>query len=812
MAGRGAEEASADLRAALERALTDRYTVERSIGVGGMATVYLAQDIRHRRAVAIKLLHAEYTGSLGAGRFMREIEIAARLSHPHILPLLDSGTFSLPDGRAVPYYVMPFVAGETLEARLERDQTLPLDEAIRIVAQVSGALDYAHRSGIIHRDVKPANILIHEGHALVADFGVAHALNYGGAERITKAGISLGTPQYMSPEQITGDQKVDARTDIYALGCVFFEMVSGAPPFMSESVRTVLSRRLAEPPPSLIGAGVSVPEAVDAATQRALATMPADRFDSAGEFSAALAGIEASPRRPGARRWIAIGATAILAASVTMLALRQPAVRRPSITSLAIQPLTDLSQDTTTLYLSQGIHEAVADLLRRVPQLTVTAPSLVADILRHEPTLDLQALARRLDVGAVLTWQLRRSGASLHLHTELVDAGNGAMLWSATYERNALDALPVQHEIARTIADSLRLRLSGADREGLSRQATADPIAYDYFMRGRRHWILSIPPGATGAREHADSVLYYAEQALARDSLFAGAHALLADFYVVASARNWITPFGEYNDRAIREAQRAIALDSTQADAWIQVGVQAMYLHDDTLAARAGLERAVRLGPLLAVAFHYHGIYLGEFEGRLDSAVAQLRRAVALEPTTLYYNTLGDLYMRARKYDSAEIALRTAIEIDPMASGPRARLIRTLERLGRFSEAIEVRRGGPNWLETRAFETALKKGGPTAYQRVLADGLQRRIDSLIQVASDPQHAETEHLPPSLETRIAALYAERREWSKAMDWVLRDYQRRPKRIVLYVRNPDFEGLRSDPRFVELLREKGLGLRQ
>ena len=279
---------SDQLRQRLQAALADRYRVERELGAGGMATVYLARDLRHDRDVAIKVLHPELGAVLGAERFLAEIKTTARLQHPHILPLLDSG-----DAGGL-YYVMPYVSGDTLRSRLARERQLPVDEAVHIARDVANALAHAHAAGVVHRDIKPENILIQDGHALVADFGIALAVEHAGGARLTQTGLSLGTPQYMAPEQAMGERTIDARADIYSLGTVLYEALTGEPPFTGPSAQAIVSRVITDTPRPLSAQRRSVPPQIEAAVLRALEKLPADRFSSAAEFAAALEGKGAS--------------------------------------------------------------------------------------------------------------------------------------------------------------------------------------------------------------------------------------------------------------------------------------------------------------------------------------------------------------------------------------------------------------------------------------------------------------------------------------------------------------------------------------
>src|SRR5262245_4279990 len=269
----------------LRAALADRYRIERELGQGGMATVYLAEDVRHRRRVALKVLHPKLSAVLGPDRFLKEIELTASLQHPHILPLFDTGT-----AEGLLYYVMPFVEGETLRSRLSLEHWLPIAEAVRITSDVADALEYAHKRAVIHRDIKPENILLHEGRPQVADFGIALAVQQAGGSRMTQTGMSLGTPQYMAPEQAMGDKGVDARADIYALGAVAYEMLTGEPPFTGPTAQAIVAKVMTEAPRSISSQRRTVPAEVEAAVLTALEKLPADRFATAAQFAQALTG------------------------------------------------------------------------------------------------------------------------------------------------------------------------------------------------------------------------------------------------------------------------------------------------------------------------------------------------------------------------------------------------------------------------------------------------------------------------------------------------------------------------------------------
>jgi serine/threonine protein kinase len=334
-----------DPLARLQGALADRYAIERELGAGGMATVYLARDLRHDRAVAIKVLRPELAATLGAERFLLEIKTTAQLTHPNILPLLDSG-----EADGLLYYAMPYVEGESLRSRMTREKQLPLDDALRITREVADALGYAHSHGVIHRDVKPENILLESGHAVVADFGIARALTAAGGRHLTQTGFTVGTPEYMSPEQAAGNTDLDGRSDLYALGCVLYEMLSAETPYTGPTPVAILAKKLSEPLPRISVVRETVPPAVEAALGRALARIPADRFATAGEFAAALAGEgfvpAVSPRAGRRQRLLLVSAAAAVLVAAGVYALlrwmpggaRGSALVNASFTQLTTEP------------------------------------------------------------------------------------------------------------------------------------------------------------------------------------------------------------------------------------------------------------------------------------------------------------------------------------------------------------------------------------------------------------------------------------------------------------------------------------------
>jgi serine/threonine-protein kinase len=514
-------------------AVSGRYRIERELGRGGMATVYLARDLPHDRLVALKTLHPELSGALGTDRFLREIAIASRLQHPNILPLFDSGSTELGGGEARSFYVMPYVPGESLRARLQRETQLGLDEAIRICGQIAAALDHAHGQGIVHRDIKPENILLEGEQAVVADFGVATALDAAGGEKLTQTGISLGTPAYMSPEQATA-RRVDARSDVYSLACVLYEMLVGDPPFLGASPRAVMARHALDPVPSVRTARPEVPEYLEAALRRGLAKVPGDRFASAGEFAAAVAGAgpalgASAPARPLTRR-IALAALGLLVAGLgtaLYLGMRPlPEVRRDS-NLLAVAPFDVL--DPSLELWREGMGDVLSRTLDGAGPIRTVSPTVV--LRRWSGRADAasaEELSRRTGAGLVLVGAVLPGGRdSVRLRASLLDQSG----------RPSRTDIEVTGEAFRMteLADSLGVRvlrvLSPSRPIGSVRRMSIGSRSLPglkAFLQGEQFY----------RRGMWDSALTRYDQAIAADSTFALA------LYQMSRVLGWNPPTG----------------------------------------------------------------------------------------------------------------------------------------------------------------------------------------------------------------------------------------------------------------------------
>jgi len=516
----------------LATALAGRYTFERELGQGGMATVYLAQDLRHERPVALKVLRPELAASLGPERFLREIKLAARLQHPHILSVIDSGEA---DGRF--WYTMPFVDGESLRDRLRRVGQLPLAEAVRITREAAQALDYAHRQGVVHRDVKPENLLLTgDGNTLVADFGIARALGAAGEDGLTGTGMAVGTPAYMSPEQAGGERIIDGRTDVYALGAVLYEMLAGEPPYTGPTAQAIIAKRFSDPVPSVRRIRSTVPESVDRALLRSLALTPAERCATVGAFAGEL-GPGVSDSKPekatgwGRNRLAATLALGIAIVLAVLFAWRrsgpEPVASADTAKRVAVLPFENLG-DSADAYFSDGLTDAVRGKLASVPGLQViasTSTSQYRGSAKPPRQIASELGVRYLLVGRV-RWDKRGGGASrIEVSPELIElakAGAPTTRWQEPFDAALTDVFRVQSDIAARVASALDVALAAGTRSQLAARPTASLAAYDAFLKGQQE---ERRFGSLGVGRKA---LTYYEQALALDSSFAPAWARLS--------------------------------------------------------------------------------------------------------------------------------------------------------------------------------------------------------------------------------------------------------------------------------------------
>ena len=664
------------LPARFAAAIEGRYRVERELGAGGMATVYLAEDVKHRRKVAIKVLKPELAASLGAERFLREIETTANLRHPHILPLYDSG-----EAEGFLFYVMPLVEGESLRVRLNRERQLPIDDALRIAREVSDALSYAHARGVVHRDIKPENILLESGHAVVADFGIARAVSAAGSESLTQSGLSIGTPTYMSPEQAACDRDVDGRSDLYALGCVLYEMLAGQPPFTGPTLESITRQHLIAEPPPVTNLRPAVPASVLAALQRALAKNPADRFNPVAQFADALRAGESAaapasaspPPRPLPRSLRRLEVAGVALAIVLVVAItlwrRVSAAPVAQPKSIAVLPFESVGGDTANIYFAEGIADELTTALTSVDGLRVAATS--SAFTYRGKTVDAREVGRALNVGAVLQGRVRRAGSVLRVSAQLTNSADGLVLWSRSYDRDAKDVFSVQDELAREIVGALKITLTGAPN-ATSTHGTRDVESYDLYLRGL-YFLNQRGPGV------ARSIPYF-RQAIARDSTFARAWAQLGTAYGLLSIFDLVAP-----DTTVREAraaiERALQLDSLAAEAHAASGLQ-MALAGRWNDAWAEYQRAIALDPNYAVAYRL-GLSTLAVLGREADAVTATRALIQRDPlSAVSRSVIAMTQLNFGRHDDAVATARRGVELDANGPMPRASLAAALLAAG----------------------------------------------------------------------------------------------------------------------------------
>jgi len=667
-----------DLLQRLRSALASRYHIERELGSGGMAVVFLAEDLRHRRRVALKVLRPELAAEIGSGRFLREIETAAGLAHPHILPIHDSGEAS-----GFLYYVMPYVEGESLRGWLAREKQLPLDDALRIAREVADALSYAHSRGVVHRDIKPENILLQSGHAVVADFGIARAVTAAAGDTrtatLTAAGAALGTPGYMSPEQVAGSTDVDGRSDLYSLGCVLYEMLAGQPPFMGPTVESLLHQHLRAEAPSITAIRPAVPGWVAAAVQRALAKTPADRFSPVALFaealaprdSAAVVAAAATAPAPPARRTLRLAlltGAAVIVAIGTLYLLRPgrhaPAPAKPAHarSEIAVLPFQNLSAEGPHAYFAGGLHEEILTQLAKVSALKVISRTSVMGY--QETSKPMRAIATELGVGSIVEGSVQVEGERLRVNVQLIDAATDEHLWAERYDRTLDDAFAIQSEVAQKIVAAVGSALTSAEQGRLAVAPTASPEAYRLYLQGNEYLAR---PGFR--RQDLETAQQLFGRALVLDPNFTLAHASLSMAYG-RMYMNGLDRSGARLARAREEAEAALRLAPDMPEAHATMG----WVHHWSGAYRRAVDEfSIALKGLPNDAVLWRGI--GVVHRRLgdwNEVTAAFERAAQLNPrdADLFHVLGGHTYKWLRRYPDAVRAYERALSLAPDVQEP----------------------------------------------------------------------------------------------------------------------------------------------
>lgn len=746
---------AAQFPAPLGDALAGRYILKRELGRGGMATVYLAQDCRHERPVALKVLNRDASAALGAERFEREIKLLARLRHPFILPLHDSG-----EAAGELYFVMPYIDGESLRARLQREGRLSLDDTIKILRQIAEALDYAHDEGVVHRDIKPENILLsRHGHALLADFGIARgALEPNSDVALTQAGSAIGTAAYMSPEQALGEDGLDGRSDLYSLGCVVYEMLAGITPFRGATAFALVAQHVSAEAPALDSVRHDLPVSVARAVSRAMAKDRAARFPTAGALADALVATAQGHAIPAAA----------------------PLARRLSI---AVLPVGGSNPDPETEFFSDGMTEELINALSKVQGLRVV--SRTSTFAFKAGGVPVGEIGARLKVGFVLEVSVRRAARRLRVTARLVDVEGDATRWSETYERELEDVFAVQDGITRAIVETITqaLELGGLTRPvPVAQPQTLE--AYDLYLLGRHHW-------NKRTQKEMQRALELFQQAAAADPGYAPAYSGIADASALLASWQFASPDAMY-PKAVAAARRAIELDSSSADAHASLGFIKQNWEWDWEGVTRELSRAIALNPNHETAHRWLSAFLAGI-GRDAEARPIAQRALELDPlSVLPRMNLGIIHLLAGRHADAAAEFQRVIDMDAGFVRAHIFLSGALSFLDRHEEAIAAGRRGAE-LAKQLPITLVPLGSSLARAGRLGEA-HSLLDPVLE-GLDPIYRAMVHAACGDEG--AALSALEQGFEKRSDW-----------MYSIPTQPWFRSYHGNPRFVELLRKMKL----
>jgi serine/threonine-protein kinase len=791
-----------DLRELLQATLSGAYTIERELGGGGMSRVFAATEIALDRRVVVKVLPDEMVGQVSLERFKREIALAARLQHPHIVPLLTAGAAS-----GLPYFTMPLVEGESLRERIARHGELPLAEAMRLLREIASALSYAHERGIVHRDIKPDNVLLSGGGAMITDFGVAKALSLSsnGEGRATSMGVALGTPAYMSPEQASADPTVDHRADIYAFGVLAYELLTGQPPFAGRTPQGLLAAHVTEAPEVITRRRSAIPPALGALIMRCLEKRAADRPQTAMELvhgldqittpsagSAPTAGMatipsaEAATASPTSRRWMAVAAAVVVLASATLFATRAATANRPR--SIAVLP-TEMGSDTAHAYLADGLSNELTTRLSRIPGLVVRAYSSSRSMRGHS----VRDAGKTLDVSSVLSAVLVRSGNRLRVTASLIDASNEAVQWSETFEQNDEDQFALQDKLVNAIAGALRLSLSPTTKAAVVTHGTRSAEAHDLVQRAQ----FQIDQATVTSLRSAVS---FAELAIQKDSTYADAWAALAAAWG-SLADDFISP-REALPPLRHAVQRALALDPSSAEAHAELAIQRLYYDWDVDAARREFDAALSLDSANATANGWLPFVLAADPSLADSAANVRERGVRLNPgsiTLLEFATSIDALRRLP--DAARGERCKALSRMDATLGPSCevrRLWATGDSVGAIA-LIRARRAA------QAREPATTSGSAHANSAASLARLGDTVDARQELEAAIEKSTREYVR---EDAIATAYFHSGDVERSIDWWRRSVESNGSQVVWLAKAPEFAPLRKDPRVQALLIKAGI----
>ena len=739
-----------DLRDQLQHTLGASYTLERELGGGGMSRVFVAEDTALGRSVVVKVLPPEMASGVSIERFKREITLAARLQHPHIVPLLSAG-----ETGGLPYFTMPFVEGESLRARLARGEEVPLKAAVHLLREVASALAYAHRKGVIHRDIKPENVLITEQHAMVTDFGVAKAISaatHADADGLTAVGVALGTPAYMAPEQVAGDPGTDHRADIYAFGVIAYELLAGRAPFAGRTAQALMAAHVLETPEAISSRRVGVPAELSALVMRCLEKSPDNRPQSAEDILRRLDDVPATHR--------------------------EQKDARPSI---AVLPMVNTSGDPENEHFSDGLTDELIGVFSKVDGITVTGRT--STFALKGKGLSVRAITDLLHVEHALEGSVRRAGDRLKVRVQLVNA-DGSVIWSESYDRRLEDVFAVQEEIAQAVVRALEVKLVAA-RGPLVRPATKDLTAYDLFLKGRY-----VRRGM--APDQMRLAIQYFERAVARDPSYARAYAWLSDTHwlqIVLASR----PTSEEVPLAREYATAALALDSSLAEAYWAMAQLLAGFDWDRPGAEHAFKRAIVLDPGFEEARHLYGIFLFHWS-RIDEAEAELTRTLEIDPLlAAAHHTFGRLHLSMRRPDQAITHLREALTLEPMFSLAHSQLGHAYLQKGMSAEAITEFEAG-----ARIGSASDKAHLAYGYARV---GRHEDAKAILANLVSPGN-----YPPPFHMALA--YVGLGDHNEAFRWLEQAREEHAPWLITVNVDRAFDPLRVDPRFGDIVRSMGL----
>ncbi|HKE08135.1 MAG TPA: protein kinase [Candidatus Acidoferrum sp.] len=774
------------------------YRILEKLGAGGMGVVYKAEDTRLQRFVALKFLPDVAPDSPALERFQREARAASALNHPGICTIYDIGE---QDGRH--FIAMEFMDGETLRNHIH-GKVLPLEEILRLGIQLADALDAAHTEGIIHRDIKPANVFVtRRGQAKVLDFGLAKLVPKGvgriagdsgeeAAEATSIVGMISGTPAYMSPEQVRGDN-LDQRTDLFSLGLLLYEMTTGQQAFSGKTSGVIIEAVLTRSPASARSINPEVPAALEEIINKALHKDREQRYQHAAELRADLQRLQ---RGADSGHWAAQQDSQRIAASETgaRTAAAQssgPRTERVSkvIDSLAVLPFENASRDPDHEYLSDGIAGSLINTLANLPKLRVMAQSTV--VRYRGRGIDPQTAGRELNVRAVLTGRIMQSGDSLRIGAELVDVPTGSRLWGAQYDRKPGDIFSVQDDISNEISEKLRLKLTRAEKKRMTKRQTDDADAYRLYLKGRHHWDRWTEDGFYKAIE-------YFQQAVDKDPAYALAHAGIADSYVLLGWNCYLLP-KEAFPKAKMAAMRALRLDPDLGEAHAPLAAVLWLYEWKWQEARAEFRRSLELNPAYPTANHWYSEYLMTM-GRLDEVIAGMKKSQELDPLSLIISVaIGWALYMGRRYEESLEQFRRSVELEPNYPMTCWILGLLLRKMGHFEQAIEEGDKGVKLsVGSPVMRAALAQTLATAGRREQALRILEELTTL---------AKQKYVSPYF---LAGIYVGLGQPDRAMEHLEKAYEDHSHWLMYLHLDPGMDALRSETPFQDLLRRIGLPL--